>query len=147
MIGSIAAHRKPKVGFHATRTRDAWVATIEHMSIRETLAENLIALMSATPECGTEKLLRKRAKVGGGTVDGARQAKSAVTLDSLDKLAKAFGLEAWQLLVPNLNPRNRPVIHLTESERHFYARLETQIRTLQQELAQYIVEKTVVKTP
>lgn len=109
-------------------------------SSRRILAENLNALMSAHPEIGTEKALRLRSGLGGGTIDGARRGTSATTVDSLDKLARAFGLEAYQLLIPDLDPRNPPTADLPRNHRAFYERLSRQMQQMQQEIADFAVQ-------
>jgi hypothetical protein len=105
---------------------------------RTILAKNLAALMKASPECGTRLLLREKAKLGGGSVDGAVTAATAVTIDTLEQLATAFGLQTWQLLVPDLDPSNPPVMHLSDSEREFYKRIEDKMQQLQRELKNHL---------
>ena len=36
--------------------------------------------------------------------------ESGASIDQLDTLAKVYGLEPWQLLVPNLDPTNPPML-------------------------------------
>lgn len=48
----------------------------------------------------------------------------------LDQLASACGLQGWQLLVPNLDPQNPPVVHLTAAERDFYTRMRQAVKNL-----------------
>ena len=44
--------------------------------------------------------------------------------ENTSKVAGAFDLLPWQLLFPNLNPKNPPVLCITEEERALYARLQ-----------------------
>src|SRR5690606_33063149 len=48
--------------------------------------------------------------VGRSTIDRARKAEVALKVDNLGQLAKALGVEPWELLHPDLDPRRRPVI-------------------------------------
>ena len=45
-----------------------------------------------------------------GTLDRIRRMESGASIDQLDALAKIYGLEPWQLLVPNLDPTNPPML-------------------------------------
>lgn len=45
------------------------------------------------------------------------------TIDKVAKIASAFDLQAWQLLVGTLDPSNPPVIPITEAERLLYKRI------------------------
>lgn len=47
--------------------------------------------------------------------NGDKIGASAVAIDKLDGVAKAFGVETWQLLVPGMDPRtNRPQLVTNE---------------------------------
>lgn len=142
MIGSIAAHANPKFGFFATHPWDARAGTLARMkkSLQKILAENVEALMKHRPEVGTEKLLRAKAKIGGGTLDGIRQMDKAPTLRTLEKLAKAFDIEPYQLLIPDFDPKNPVIARLMPNEQKFYRHLEEDIRRLQQTMADYGAE-------
>jgi hypothetical protein len=62
--------------------------------------------------------------VSNGTLDRMRRATAAARIDQVELVAKAFGLEAWQLMVPSLEPRNPPVLAAaTEAERALYAKM------------------------
>lgn len=52
------------------------------------------------------------------------------TLRQIDDVAALLGLQSWQLLVPNLDPRNLPVVTMTTAERDLYARLRSDIAKL-----------------
>lgn len=66
---------------------------------RNVLAANLVRLMEASESCRTIKLLSAKSGVSNGTIDRLRRAEVSAGVDHLDDLAKAFGLEPWQLLV------------------------------------------------
>ncbi len=76
---------------------------------------------------GKENLtqLALAAKIGPGSATRIKEQKTSVGLDVLEKVAKAFGLQPWQLLVPNLSPELPPVLRVnTQSERSMYASIE-----------------------
>jgi len=98
-----------------------------------TVAENLRALMldagminskgepnqsSLARACGADQRTIGRLLVGD----------QSPTVEMLEVVARAFGLHAWQMLIPKLDPRNPPVVVMSEAERQFYRRLE-ELRT------------------
>lgn len=50
-------------------------------------------------------------------------------IDTVGKIARAYGLEPWMMLVPGMNPKNPPVLQpLTQAERALYAQLQSLVR-------------------
>jgi transcriptional regulator with XRE-family HTH domain len=92
---------------------------------KEILAENLTRLMNESRDLRTIKQLSEASKVSTGTIDRIRRAESAAGVDTVGMLAEAFGLTAWQMLVPDLHPTNPPML-AAESERlkQLYANLK-----------------------
>lgn len=80
------------------------------------LAKNLKTLMDSRPGLATQTAVAKAAEVDQRTVGRILQCEHAPTLAQIEKLAKAFMLEPWQLLAPNLDPRDPPVLVLSQSE-------------------------------
>jgi len=79
---------------------------------RDILSKNLKALMAATPALNT---LPKITKAGGppnGVLDRIRRAQGACRIDSLAQLAGVFGLQPWQILVPDLDPARLPQLEM-----------------------------------
>jgi hypothetical protein len=75
---------------------------------------------------GAENLtkLSKECKIGAATAVRLKEAKTSVGLDIVDRIAKRFTVEPWELLVPGFNPESRPTLQpLSEQERKLYARL------------------------
>jgi len=72
---------------------------------RTQLWENVSALMRR--RYGGENLTRlaKEAKVGPGSATGLKEQRTSVGIDILDKLARLFKVEPWQLLAPGLEER------------------------------------------
>ena len=67
---------------------------------RHILASNLKRLMQQHPALDTLPKLTEASGVSNGTRDRIRRAAVATRVDELEPIAKAFGLHAWQLLVP-----------------------------------------------
>ena len=67
---------------------------------RHILALNLRRLMDARPDLDTLPKITRASGISNGTLDRIRRAVVATRVDELEPLAKAFGLQAWQLLVP-----------------------------------------------
>ena len=71
------------------------------MRPRDILSANLRALMAARPDLGTLPKITARSGVTNGTLDRIRRAVVSTRVDELEKLGKAFGVEAWELLRPH----------------------------------------------
>lgn len=87
-------------GMPSTPFRNATVPTMRGMAedIRATLWTNVRALMVKT--YGNENLnrLAREAKIGPATAQRIKTAKQYVRLDSIEKVAKHFKVEPWQLI-------------------------------------------------
>ena len=77
---------------------------------RQVLAANLKALMASLSALDTFCILVAAGGPSNGTLDWIRRMESGASIDQLDILAKIYGLEPWQLLVPNLDPTNPPML-------------------------------------
>lgn len=97
--------------------------------IRKVLSENLLRLMR-TGQSGevSQAELGRRARVDQRNVGRIVSGDISTTVDTLGKLARAFDLDAWQLLVPGLDPSNPPINHITEDEKRLYERLREAAR-------------------
>lgn len=75
---------------------------------------------------GKENLTRlaRECKIGPGSASRLKEGETSVGLDIVDKIAKHFHVQPWELLVPHFDPDNRPALQpLSESERRLYKRL------------------------
>jgi len=70
------------------------------MQMKEVLSKNLRMLLAQQGWSETE--LARRSGVGQRTVNALCNHESNVTLGVLARLSVPFGLEPWQLLLPNL---------------------------------------------
>ena len=96
--------------------------------VEQILASNLTALMAANKlRLGTQKKVAAATgnRIDQKTVSRIKNAKVRVQIDTLAALAQAFDLEPYQLLVPNLNPKNPQVLRvLSPAEENLYRALE-----------------------
>lgn len=107
------------------------------MKARGVLAENLSALMRRPNRPAiTERELADRARARGyvvspSSINRILNSKVAPTLDHVVILASLFGLEPWQLLTPDLNPDDPPVLAaISDRLRQFQDALKTQADTI-----------------
>jgi hypothetical protein len=96
----------------------------DHIDSKAVLWASVLALM--VKNYGRENLnrLAREAKIGPGTATRLKAQETSVGLDTIDKLAGHFNVEAWQLLVPGFEPDNMPVLQpVSPSERRLYERI------------------------
>lgn len=74
--------------------------------------------------------LSRKASIGLATCDRIKKQETSVGTDVLEKIADVFHLQAWHLLTPHLDPRNPPVIWLTQTERDLYENMRNAARKL-----------------
>lgn len=81
----------------------------KNRSIKEVLRDNVAALMAHY--YGQENLNRlgREAKIGPGGATRIKEAKTNVGLGVLEKVAKHFEVEPWQLLLPDFRPEPKPL--------------------------------------
>lgn len=94
------------------------------LDVKRVLWENVSALMDK--HYGGENLTRlaRETKCGPGTATRIKERKTSVGIDVLTKIASAFQLQPWQLLVPGFDPDHPPTLTpVTEEERALYERL------------------------
>lgn len=83
----------------------AWLDTLGDMSTaRQNLCANLRQLMGNSPDLPSRAALSRRSKVALGTISSLASGKagSEPSIGTVEKLAKAYGIEAWELLHPRL---------------------------------------------
>lgn len=92
---------------------------------RMVLRTNLQALMDLKGGPNSQGELHRKSGVAQATIGrilskGGNNAR----IETIDKLAKAYGLEGWQLLVAGMDPSNPPVLQaVSKEERDLYQRL------------------------
>lgn len=102
MIDSIGVDSNPNSGIYQFPHTGVKYRHSSRMGPRDVLATNLKKLMATAPGRSTLPEIVKAGGGSNGTLDRIRRKKVAPTIDKLEPLANAFGLEPWQLLVPSL---------------------------------------------
>lgn len=95
---------------------------------RDTLAANINAIIDHESRNGERLSLRAWALSKGLNVrmiDRLSKKQHAITLDKLDALARACNLQAWQLLVPDLDPASPPAAEITAEDRAMLNKLRS----------------------
>ena len=104
------------------------------LSIGEVLSANLNRLMDEPDPPITQVAVSKVSGLPQRTISRIKRGEVSPQLDSIDALARAFGLSPWQLLVPGLDPRNPPLLRsASPEEKALYDR----ILAAAQELSKY----------
>lgn len=91
----------------------------------------------------TEHKAHGTVKINRATVQRMMKAETAAAVDTLGAVARAYGLLAWQLLIPDLDPANPPVVSVTETERRLWQRMHDvadQFRAMNEEEAQHAAQ-------
>ena len=91
----------------ASKTLFAFGGRLIHMTydIKNTLAVNLQHLMEGSADLKSQNALAKRSKVGQTTIGNYLRPDSYPgfsSLDKVEKLARALGVDTWVLLHPTL---------------------------------------------
>jgi transcriptional regulator with XRE-family HTH domain len=81
---------------------DNLTALIQDQKDRKGPLSSLVAIEAATAKTGM--------RVPRSTIDRIRKGEAASEFDKLEAIAKAFGLEVWQFLVPGLVPGQPPAL-------------------------------------
>lgn len=89
---------------------------------RAVLSQNVKALKGKA----SQNALKKRSGVAQATIGRMLTGKGEnARIGTVEALARSHGLEAWQLLVPGMDPSNPPVLQpVSKEERELYKRLK-----------------------
>lgn len=98
---------------------------------KSVLRRNLKALMDKAKKDGDRELasqirLGKKAGVAQATIGRILSAEGEnASIEKVSRLARAFGLEGWQLMVAGMDPSNPPVLQpVSKAERALYERIK-----------------------
>src|SRR5690242_13597498 len=72
----------------------------------QVLAQNVKALLEHREGPSTQMDLATKSSVAQATIGRVLRAEGAATIDTVAQIARAYGLEGWQLLVAGMNPSN-----------------------------------------
>lgn len=95
-------------------------------TLREILRQNVAALLKSGIGPKSQMALGKKPGTGGQPTIGriVRDTGENTKIETVAAIAEAYGLEAWQLLVAGMDPKNPPVLApVTKEEKEFWARL------------------------
>lgn len=134
---------RPDNGDHPTNGMGMlWL--MDYIDPRKVLAKNLQTLLDFAKEhedsgpasaIDLERETEKKhpgAAVSDSAIGRYLAQESSAHLDHLSKIAQAYDLHVWQLLYPNLEPANPPVLRRTPTEEELYALLEAGRKLLAQ---------------
>jgi transcriptional regulator with XRE-family HTH domain len=93
---------------------------------RAVLQQNLKSLMASTDGPKSQGELCRKSGVAQATIGRILNGQGEnARIETVDKLAKAYGLEGWQILVAGMDPNNLPVLQpISKEERALYDRLK-----------------------
>ena len=103
------------------------------MNIRQILADNLATLQSSRKDLKSAPAIERATttlgpgkRVSKTAVQQLQKASTPFNLDDLQTLAEVFGLDAWQLLVPGIDPKSPPVVQsIGPTEDELYKRIRS----------------------
>ena len=105
----------------------------KRFTTREILRQNVQALMDSKIGPTSQIALHQKCGAAQATIGRIlRPGGENPKLETVEAIAKAYGLEAWQLLIAGMDPKNPPVLApASKEEREFWGRL----RQLYQEVS------------
>lgn len=97
--------------------------------IRKIVGNNICTLMQYAADHGApyphDKALAAKAKLAASTIARIKRGEVGASIDTLEVIAKAYKLSAWQLLIPKLDPAIPPVAVSSDTERALYWRIKS----------------------
>lgn len=103
MMGSIGADVNPIFGIASIPFMGFSIWHALPMNAREVLAANFQKLREATPTLSLPKDIVKAGAATNGTIGRITKKEIGPSIDTVEKLASAYGLQAWQMLSPALH--------------------------------------------
>lgn len=99
---------------------------MEEESLRAILAANVRRMIERAAPLGSRPSVRAWA-MGKGLevrlIDRITKGEHAVTLDTIESIAQACGLQPWQLLLPHLDPDEPADVPITPEDREMLRKL------------------------
>lgn len=104
---------------------------VKNLKSSEVVAANLKALMLKNGH--SEGALHRKTGLSQSTIGRTLKGESAPNVDTIDALAKAYGLLPWQMMIPDMDVSNPPVLRaLSAKEQAFYEKMKDVMKELQQ---------------
>lgn len=104
---------------------------------KHVLAQNVTALMKYHYGKVNMSRLARDAKTAIANIQRCLDTTTSVGIDVIAQVASAFDLQPWQIIFPELDPNNPPILCITASEKQLYAKFQIAA----QEVAQYQIAK------
>lgn len=100
------------------------------LKTREIIAANLRKLMDKNRH--SEGDVHRKTGLSQSTIGRTLKGETATTVDTLDALAKAYGLLSWQMMIDGLDISNPPTLKvLSSKEQEFYDKMKDAMKVLQ----------------
>jgi hypothetical protein len=112
---------------------------MERPVLREVVRQNCVALFMHRFHCRKMSWLAfsRFTGIGNGTAQRINEQSADASLSTLDAISRAFGLHAWQMLIPSLDPTNPPVFVMTSAERKLYDSLRSAVNKIAEQPLYY----------
>lgn len=110
--------------------QDSYSEEMPAINPKAILWNNIVALMRHSYGKENINQLHKESKVSLATFTRIKQQGTSVGIDIVGQVAAAFGLEAWQLLVPDLDPESVPTLEGESESWPFEAPLHARLMAL-----------------
>lgn len=95
-------------------SRDDWGVSKKPSKTLQVLSENLVRLMASSVEFSSDGRVAAKAKIDQKTIWRIVHRQNEPSIDKVEKIAGVFGLQAWQLLVPDMEPTHPPEVAVHE---------------------------------
>jgi transcriptional regulator with XRE-family HTH domain len=100
--------------------------------------DNLQRMMQANPEIGSQAALARASGVRQSNIQRILALEQVPGLDMVARIADAFDLEPWQMLIDDLDPRNPPITKAVDERQKL---LFNRFRQAAEELAHYNAQR------
>jgi len=98
--------------------------------VKHILASNLRRLMDKNKH--SQSYVHKKTGISQSTVGRILNKDVSATIDSLESIAHLYGLFTWQLIVPDIDVTNPPMLKVTtQTEKEFYEKMKALIKEFQ----------------
>jgi transcriptional regulator with XRE-family HTH domain len=97
---------------------------------RAVLRQNLKACMATKSGPHSQLALAKKSGVGQATIGRILSAEGVdAGIETVDKIARVYGLQGWQMMIAGMDPTNPPVLQpVSKAERELYDNLKKAAR-------------------
>ena len=102
---------------------------ISKLSSRQIIAANLKELMLSNKH--SEGDLHRKTGLSQSTIGRVLKCETSATVDTLETISKVYGLQAWQIMIADLDVSNPPVLKaMSDKEKLFYEKMKDLMQEL-----------------